>query len=448
MKVKLQVDLHKLIERGDFRTLKLLLEDQEPNLIFEMIEELETSEKAIVFRLLRKDVAAEVFSKLEPDEQLELVRLLTDDEIKSIFRNMDPSDRAELLDELPPDVVTKLLSFLPKTERDRTIEVLNYPENSAGRLMSPYFVYVTRSMTVKEALDKVRKFGKDAETIYTIFVVEEDRTLVGTVKLEELLFSEPETTIEEIFDPNPIYVKTTTDQEEVAELMKRYDLNAIAVVDNDLRLVGIIVIDDIVDIIEEEATEDIHKMAGMTATSTSYFHTSPWVYIKNRLPWLVGLLLFQSLSALLVSRYEKVLSLYPILAAFMATMIDAGGNAGGQSSTLIIRGMALGEIELKDWWKVLLRETYIGIIMGVVLGVTLFLRGFMITTNVQINFSAGLAILTIIVFANAIGAMLPFVGKVFRIDPAVMSGPLITTIADLAGIAIYFYIATTILRIR
>uniref|UniRef100_A0A7C4RWX4 Magnesium transporter MgtE n=1 Tax=Fervidobacterium thailandense TaxID=1008305 RepID=A0A7C4RWX4_9BACT len=448
MKVKLQVDLHKLIERGDFRTLKLLLEDQEPNLIFEMIEELETSEKAIVFRLLRKDVAAEVFSKLEPDEQLELVRLLTDDEIKSIFRNMDPSDRAELLDELPPDVVTKLLSFLPKTERDRTIEVLNYPENSAGRLMSPYFVYVTRSMTVKEALDKVRKFGKDAETIYTIFVVEEDRTLVGTVKLEELLFSEPETTIEEIFDPNPIYVKTTTDQEEVAELMKRYDLNAIAVVDNDLRLVGIIVIDDIVDIIEEEATEDIHKMAGMTATSTSYFHTSPWVYIKNRLPWLVGLLLFQSLSALLVSRYEKVLSLYPILAAFMATMIDAGGNAGGQSSTLIIRGMALGEIELKDWWKVLLRETYIGIIMGVVLGVTLFLRGFMITTNVQINFSAGLAILTIIVFANAIGAMLPFVGKVFRIDPAVMSGPLITTIADLAGIAIYFYIATTVLRIR
>lgn len=448
MKVKLQVDLHKLIERGDFRTLKLLLEDQEPNLIFEMIEELETSEKAIVFRLLRKDVAAEVFSKLEPDEQLELVKLLTDDEIKSIFRNMDPSDRAELLDELPPDVVTKLLSFLPKTERDRTIEVLNYPENSAGRLMSPYFVYVTRSMTVKESLDKVRKFGKDAETIYTIFVVEEDRTLVGTVKLEELLFSDPETTIEEIFDPNPIYVKTTTDQEEVAELMKRYDLNAIAVVDNDLRLVGIIVIDDIVDIIEEEVTEDIHKMAGMTATSTSYFHTSPWIYIKNRLPWLVGLLLFQSLSALLVSRYEKVLSLYPILAAFMATMIDAGGNAGGQSSTLIIRGMALGEIELKDWWRVLLRETYIGIIMGVVLGVTLFLRGFMITTNVQINFSAGLAILTIIVFANAIGAMLPFVGKVFRIDPAVMSGPLITTIADLAGIAIYFYIATTILKIR
>ncbi|ODN31257.1 magnesium transporter [Fervidobacterium thailandense] len=448
MKVKLQVDLHKLIERGDFRTLKLLLEDQDPNLIFEMIEELETSEKAIVFRLLRKDVAAEVFSKLEPDEQLELVRLLTDEEIKSIFRNMDPSDRAELLDELPPDVVTKLLSFLPKNERDRTIEVLNYPENSAGRLMSPYFVYVTRSMTVKEALDKVRKFGKDAETIYTIFVVEEDRTLVGTLKLEDLLFSEPETPIEEIFDPNLIYVKTTTDQEEVAELMKRYDLNAIAVVDNDLRLVGIIVIDDIVDIIEEEATEDIHKMAGMTATSTSYFHTSPWVYIKNRLPWLVGLLLFQSLSALLVSRYEKVLSLYPILAAFMATMIDAGGNAGGQSSTLIIRGMALGEIELKDWWKVLLRETYIGLIMGAVLGVTLFLRGFMITTNVQINFSAGLAILAIIVFANSIGAMLPFIGKVFRIDPAVMSGPLITTVADLAGIAIYFYIATTILKIR
>lgn len=447
MKVRLQVDLRKLIERGDFRTLKLLLEDQDANLVFEMIEELETSEKAVVFRLLRKDVAAEVFSKLEPDEQLELVRLLTDEEIKSIFRNMDPADRAELLDEMPPDVVTRLLSFLPKSERDRTIEVLNYPENSAGRLMSPYFIYVTRNMSVSEALDKVRKFGKDAETIYTVFVVEEDRTLVGTITLEDIIFAEPSSLIEDLYKPDPIYVKTTTDQEEVAEVMKRYDLNAVAVVDNDLRLVGIVVIDDIVDIIEEEATEDIHKMAGMSATVTSYFHTTPLVFIKNRLPWLVGLLLFQSLSAFIVSRYERTLALYPILAAFMATMIDAGGNTGGQSSTLIIRSMALGELELRDWWRVMLRELYIGAVLGFVLGVTLFLRGFLITSDLRINFSASLALSIIIVSANVIGAMLPFLGKLVRIDPALMSGPLITTIADLAGMAIYFYVASVLLKI-
>ncbi len=447
MKVKLQVDIKKLIERGDFRTLKLLLEDQDANVVFEMIEELETSEKAIVFRLLHKDIAAEVFSKLESDEQFELVRMLTDEEIKSIIRSMEPSDRAELLDELPADVVTKLLSFLPKNEREQTIEILNYPDNSAGRLMSPYFVYVTKDMTVEKALTKVRKFGKDADTIYTIFVIEEDRTLAGTLELEDLLFSESEVLVEEVYTPAPAYVKTTTDQEEVAELMKNYDLNAIAVVDNDLRLVGIITIDDIVDIIEEEATEDIHKMAGMNVTATSYFHTSPFVFVKNRLPWLFGLLLLQSLSALVVSRYENALALYPILAAFMATMVDAGGNAGGQSSTLIIRSLALGDIELKDWWKVFLREVYLGAIMGAVLGVTLFLRSFMITSNVSINFSAGVALFLIMIFSNAVGAMLPFVGKFFKIDPAVMSGPLVTTIADLAGMLIYFSIATLILGI-
>lgn len=446
MKVRLQVDLRKLIERGDFRTLKLLLEDQDPNVIYEMIEELETSEKAIVFRLLHKEVAAEVFSKLEPDEQLELVRMLTDDEIKSIIRNMDPSDRAELFDELPADVVTKLLSFLPKSEREQTIEILNYPENSAGRLMSPNFVYVLRNMNVEEALAKVRKFGKDADTIYTIFVVEEDRTLVGTIKLEELLFSEPETLIDEIFDDNLIYVKTTTDQEEVAELMKKYDLNAIAVVDNDMRLVGVIVIDDIVDIIEEEATEDIHRMAGMNVTTTSYFHTSPLLFIKNRLPWLIGLLVLQSFSALIVQKYEEFLAAIPIVAAFMATMIDAGGNTGGQASTLVIRGMALGEIELKDWWKVFLREAYVGAVLGGILGVVLFLRGFMISNNIVVNFSAAISLSLIIFFANTVGAMLPFIGKALHIDPAIMSGPFITTIADLGGIMIYFYIAHAMLK--
>ncbi|MEJ5257887.1 MAG: magnesium transporter [Fervidobacterium sp.] len=448
MKVKLQVDLRKLIERGDFRTLKMLLEDQDANVVYEMIEELQTSEKAIVFRLLHKELAAEVFSKLEPDEQIELIRMLTDDEIKSLFKNMDPADRADLLDELPADVVTKLLSFLPKSEREQTIEVLNYPENSAGRLMSPYFVYVTKTMTVEEALTKVRKFGKDAETIYTIFVVEEDRTLLGTLQLEDLIFSDPDTPIEEIYSPDPVYVKTTTDQEEVATIMKKYDLNAIAVVDNDLRLVGIVTVDDIVDIIDEEATEDIHKMAGMSAIQTSYFHTPILVFIKNRLPWLIGLLLLQSVSAFIIHKFESVLAAIPIIAAFMTTMVDAGGNAGSQSSTLIIRSMTLGDVDLKDWFKVFVRELIIGLIIGGVLGVVLFVRGLLISNNLLVNLSAGISILLVIIFANVIGAMLPFLGRLMRIDPAVMAGPLITTIADLGGILIYFLTVSAIVNIK
>ncbi len=447
MKINVQIDVRKLIERGDLKTLKLLLEDQEPAVIYETIEGLESAEKAIIFRLLPKKLAAEVFSHLEFDEQIELLKLFTDEEVKNIIRNMEPADRVDLFDELPADVVTKLLALLPKDEREETLEILNYPENSAGRVMSPNFVYVYRNSTVKEALEKVRKYGREADTIYTIFVVEEDRTLIGTVKLEELLFADPEELIEDIYEPNPVYVQTTTDQEEVAEVMKKYELNVIPVVDNDLRLVGIITTSDVFEVIDEEFTEDIHKMAGVTKTTTSYFHT-PWlIFIKNRLPWLAGLLLLQSLSAFVVKRYEDLIAQVTILTAFMATMVDAGGNTGGQSSSILIRSLALKEVKLKDWWRVFLKELLIGSVLGISLGILLFARGFLITNDVLVNLSAGISLALIIIVANTIGAMLPFMGLALGIDPALLSSPLITTIADLAGMVIFFMIAKAILKL-
>ncbi len=447
MKINVQIDVRKLIERGDLKTLKLLLEDQEPAVIYETIEGLESAEKAIIFRLLPKKLAAEVFSHLEFDEQIELLKLFTDEEVKNIIRNMEPADRVDLFDELPADVVTKLLALLPKDEREETLEILNYPENSAGRVMSPNFVYVYRNNTVKEALEKVRKYGREADTIYTIFVVEEDRTLIGTVKLEELLFADPEELIEDIYEPNPVYVQTTTDQEEVAELMKKYELNVIPVVDNDLRLVGIITTSDVFEVIDEEFTEDIHKMAGVTKTTTSYFHTPSLIFIKNRLPWLAGLLLLQSLSAFVVKRYEDLIAQVTILTAFMATMVDAGGNTGGQSSSILIRSLALKEVKLKDWWRVLLKELLIGAVLGISLGILLFARGFLITNDVLVNLSAGISLTLIIIVANTIGAMLPFMGLALGIDPALLASPLITTIADLAGMAIFFMIAKAILKL-
>lgn len=253
MKVKIQVDIRKLIERNDLKTLKLLLQDQEPGTIFEMIEELEASEKVIVFRLLPKDLAAEVFSQLEPDEQLEIIRLLKSDPVlREIVKNMEPDDRAELLDELPAPLVTTLLEMLTPEEREETLQILNYPENSAGRVMSPRFIYLKENMTAGESLEKIRKFGKKAETIYTLYVVDDSRKLLGFVNLEDIIYVEPHVLIKEITNYNPVFVYTTDDQEEVAQIMRRYDLLVVPVIDKTERLVGVITIDDVVDIIDED----------------------------------------------------------------------------------------------------------------------------------------------------------------------------------------------------
>jgi len=446
MKIKLQVDIKRIIERNDLKTLKILLSDQEATVVYEMIEELEPQEKGIVFRLLSKEIAAQVFSELEPDEQLELISLLKDDLLKSIIGSMDLADRAELLDEMPTDVVSDLLQYLTPDERKRTLQILNYPDNSAGRLMTSKYVYVKKTMSVNDALQKLRKFGKQAETVYTLFVTEEDRKLIGTVELKDLVFEEPHNPIEAIYTRQPFFVHTLEDQENVASVMRKHDLSVIPVVDLDDHIVGIITIDDIIDIIDEEATEDIQKMAGLNVTYTSYFHTTKWTFIKKRLPWLGVLLLIESMNSFIVANFESLIAQIPILAAFMTTMVDAGRNTGSQISALLIRGMAMGEVKLKDWWKVVSRELVIGLILGVILGIVLFLRSFFITGNLQINAIASFSLVTVIVFSNILGVILPFFGKLLHIDPAIMAGPLITTIVDISGVGIYLLIARSILK--
>lgn len=448
MKVKLQVDIRKLIGRNDLKTLKLLLQDQEPGTVFEMIEELEASEKIVVFRLLPKDLAAEVFAQLEPDEQLEIINLLKSDPVlKEIVNNMEPDDRAELLDELPAPLVTTLLEMLSPQEREETLQILNYPENSAGRVMSPRFIYLKENMTIDKALEKIRKFGKRAETIYTLYVVDDSRKLLGFVDLEDILYAEPKTLIKDIANYNPIFVYTTDDQEEVAGIMRRHDLLVIPVIDRDERLVGIITIDDVVDIIDEEATEDIQKMAGLNVTYTSYFHTSTFTFFIKRIPWLAALLLLESLNSFVVSHFEMLIATIPILAAFMTSMVDAGGNTGSQISALVIRGMALGEIKLRDFWRVFIKESFQGILLGAFLGIILLARGFLITHNILVNLAAAVSLTVVILYANILGVILPFMAKFFKIDPAVMAGPIITTVVDVTGMLIYFSIAKIIIGI-
>jgi len=448
MKVEFQVDVRKLIERGDLKTLKLLLQDQSSGRVLDMIEELDTTEKVVIFRLLPQETAAEVFAQLEPDEQLEIIESLKSDAtLRNIIEGMEPSDRAELLDEMPPQVVQALLELMTPEERRETLEILNYPENSAGRLMNPRFIDVGEDTIVRDALKKVRQKGKSAATIDTIFVVNGDDRLTGTVDLKDLITAPDELVVSEIADREPVYVLTTDDQEDVALLMKRHELYAVPVVDASRRLVGVVTLDDVVHIIEEEATEDIQKMAGVNATYTSYFHTTMTTFFGKRFPWLAILLLLESMNSFVVSRFEALISAVPILAAFMTIMVGTGGNAGAQISALIIRGMALGEVKMKDWFRVFWREVLMGVILGASLGSLLFVRAFFITNNILVNITASFALLLVIVYANVLGTILPFLGRLLKIDPAVMAGPVITTIVDVSGMLIYFVVAHKLLGI-
>ncbi len=449
MEFTVKIDVKKFIERGDLRTLKILLQEQEPATILDMIKDLPSREKLVVFRLLPKDLAADVFSELEPDEQEELLDLFRDETIKEILDGMDPDDRAELFEEMPANVVKKLIALLSPEERELTMELLNYPPNSAGRMMNPRFVDLYSDMTVAEALVRIRERGRDleSETIYTPFVIDRTRKLLGVVELKDLILADSSSRVGDLMKPNPVYVYTTTDREEVAQIVRRYDLIAVPVVDSEGRLVGVVTIDDVVDVIEEEATEDIHHMASMSSVQTSYFHTPVWIFIRNRLPWLSLLLLMESITANVVSRYEALLASVPIIAAFFTTMSGTGGNVGSQSAAVVIRSMALGELSSRDWIKVLFRELYTSVLLAVPLALLLFLRAFFVSSNLSLNFAISLSLVVLTVYSNVLGAMLPFLGTALRIDPAVMAGPLLTTIVDITGIAIYFVIIKSFLGV-
>ncbi len=446
MKVKVQVDIKKFIENKDFRTLKMILAEQEPAEIFEMIEELPPDEKIVVFRLLPKDKAALVFSELEADDQIALIELFKEEKLREIFLSMDPDDRAELLEEMPANVVNQLLSYLTPDERKLTLSLLNYPENSAGRLTTPKCLELYENMTVKDALEKIRMEGKDKETVQLMPVIDRTRKLVGTVELQDLIFAEPDSLVNQIMNPEPVFVHATDDQESVAQIMRRYDLFVVPVVDSEQRLIGIITIDDVVDVIDEEATEDIQKMSSVITMEESYFHTSLFKLIGKRLPWLLALLLLGTVSQGIIASFEGLLATLPIIAAFMPAMIDSGGNIGSQISALIIRGMALGEIKQKDWWRIMVRELAVAAVMAGVLAVALFVRSVIVTPASNVSLAVAVALIVITIYSNLLGASLPFIGKLIRVDPAIMAGPLLTTLVDISGIAIYFYTVKLILR--
>jgi len=446
VKVEVKVDIKKLINEKEFKLLKELLKEQEPARIVEMIEELPHDEKIVVFRFLPKDTAAEVFSHLEKDDQMELLSLFKEDKLKEIIENMEPDDRADLLEELPANVVKRLLAHLSNEERQNTLILLNYPEYSAGRIMNPNFLDLKENMTVKEALQHIRDEGNKKETIYTLFVIDNTRKLMGTVELKDLIFSEEDALIKDIMNKNPIFSTVYDDEEEVARIMQDYDLLAIPVTDSEKRLVGIITIDDIVDVLEESATEDIQKMAAVGVTETSYFHTSIWELIKSRVIWLGALLLFESIAVFVIEGFSDVLQKITVLAAFMPTINAIGGNTGSQMSAIVIRSMAVGDIEENDFKKVLARELFSSVILGIILAIIMFLRSIVNTREPLIMLSLSLSIIIVVIISNLLGAILPFFAKKIHLDPAMISGPFISTLMDILSMFFYFSISALLLK--
>ncbi len=441
-----QEQIIELLEERKFKELKEALENIHPFDIAEILEELDDKQMVLVFRLLAKDEAAETFTEMNSDMRETLLEVLTDSEIKEFMDEMYLDDTVDVLEEMPANVVDRLLMATDEDRRKQINTLLNYPEDSAGSIMNVDYIAFHKEMTVEEAILKIRQVGLNRETIYTCYVLEK-RKLIGSISLRELLTSGDNRIIEEIMETNRPDVNTHDDQEYVVSLISNYNLVAIPVVDNDMRMVGIVTVDDAMDVMEEEATEDMSMMAGIVVPSEdSYFGTTVWQHAKSRFPWLLFLMLSATLSGLALGSFEKVLLAMPILNTFVPMLTGTGGNCGSQSSMLIIRGLATEEIEFKDIFRVVFKELRVAVLVGVMLAVANGIRVMiMYGGNIMLAVTLGLTLICTVSLAKVIGCVLPLCAKKIGLDPALMAAPLITTLVDTGTIILYFSIATRIM---
>ena len=440
--------IQELLRTQQYTKLRQLLLDLNDADIAACMEELPVERMVKAFRILPKDLAADIFSYLEVDLQQMIITSMTDREAASIIDNLMADDAADLLEEMPANVVKRLLeSASPETRRDIN-HLLRYPEDSAGSIMTVEYVDLKESLTVEEAIARIRKVGLDSETINICYVLDAQRKLLGTVALRYLLLSEPDETIGEIMHENVISVHTHTDQEEVARQFRKYGFTAMPVVDNENRLVGIITVDDIVDVIEEEATEDMEKMAALVPSDKPYMRTSVWEIFKKRIPWLLLLMVSATFTGSIITSFEDALSVYVALTAFIPMLMDTGGNAGGQTSVTIIRGLSLGEIAYRDVPRIMWKELRTAVLCGCTLAAANFVKLMLFDRlGVAVSLVVCLTLVAAVVMAMLVGGLLPMAAKRLGFDPAVMASPFITTIVDALSLLVYFQIATLILGI-
>ena len=418
----------------------------------EVLEEVGINETIIIFRLLPKDISVEVFSYLPTDDQVRIINGITDTEIKYIIEELDFDDKIDILEELPANLVDKILEKTPKNERSLINTFLNYPEDCAGTLMTPDYISLQEEWTVRQALDYIKKEGMDSETIYTCYVKSAGRKLEGIVSLRTLVVSDDDLTIAELMHKDIVDINVYEDQEAVSEKFKKYGFIAMPVVDNENRLVGIMTVDDIFDVIEEEATEDIERMAGVLDDSdTEYLDMSVWQHVKNRFPWLFFLMMSYILTGSIISKSEQTLSAVPALIVYMPMLMGTGGNSGSQSATLIIRGLSVGEISMRDTLRVLWKEIRVSVMIGVSLSVLNFIRVMIEQRGNPLQFQiavvVSVAMIAIVVAAKSIGSMLPILAKKIGIDPALMASPMISSLTDMVSIGTYLLLAGAFLGV-
>ena len=438
-------EIKQLIENKKFTQLKKELKEMKSADISEILDELDKEQAVILFRLLSKEKAGMAFSYMETDMREKLIKDLTDTELKNILDELFMDDTVDLIEEMPSNVVTRILRNVDKNDRKIINELLKYPEDSAGSIMTTEFIDLKENMTIEQALDRIRQIGTDSETIYTCYVLGKNSKLQGIISIKELLLAKEDTLIADNMETNIISVNTLEDQEEVAKKFDKYDLYALPVVDNENRLVGIVTVDDAINVLQDEAEEDFEKMAAMAPTEENYFETSVFKHAKNRIVWLLILMLSSAITGTIITNYENAFAAVPLLVAFLPMLMDTGGNCGSQSSTLIIRGLATDELEVKDVFKILWKEIRIAVIVGLSLAAINGLRIFAQYKNLQLACTVGLSITTTVILSKSIGCLLPLLAKKLKLDPAIMAAPLITTIVDILSVLVYFNIATAIM---
>lgn len=443
----LRMQLQALLKQENFDAAKALLVPAHPADIANAIESLPDTIQAIAFRLLSKDEAIEVYEYLNSNVQQALIEDFKQPEVLDFVDCMSPDDRARLFDELPAKVVRQLFQHLTPEERDATALLLGFKPNTAGRLMTPEYLSLKENQTVQQALEKIRRFAHQVETISYLYVTDHDRHLTGTLSLRELVTAQPEQLISNIMTREVQFVYTNTDQEEVAHLTQQYDFVALPVVDREQRLVGIITVDDVLDVLAQETTEDIYTMGGLQATGDDYFQSNLFTVARKRVMWLLVLLITNTLTSTVIRSQEDVLEQVVTLAAFIPLLIDAGGNVGAQSSTVVIRGLNVQEIHLKRVLWVVQREAIAGLLLGTMLGVAVFVWATILQGDPLVAIAVGLSLFAISILASVAGSALPFLFRSFGLDPALMSAPFITTAVDVLGVLIYLSVARAILQL-
>lgn len=436
------------IETRKFNQLKKYLQSVNSADLPSLFDELDDEKKLIVYRLLSKEKAAEVFAELDPDVQEKLINGFSDKELKNVIDELFMDDTVDLIEEMPANVVKRILKNIGATDRKIINELLNYPEDSAGSIMTTEFIDLKENMTVEQALEKIKKIGLEKETIYNCYVLNIHRKVRGIIDLKSLVIAEKDTIIKNIMETNVITVTTMEDQEVVAKMFDKYNFLAIPVVDTENRLVGIITVDDAMDVLQDEVEEDFEKMAAMTPNEDTYFKTSVFKHAKNRIIWLLVLMLSSIVTGNIITEYENAFAAVPLLVAFIPMIMGTTGNCGSQTSTLIIRGMSNDEVRLKDYFKAVWKELRVAILVAVMLGVANGVRIIIQYNDVELAVVVALSLLGTVILAKFLGCTLPMLAKKLKIDPALMATPVITTISDMCSVLIFFKVATMVMGLE